>query len=142
GHDGYLGHSYLGEWCNLGADTNVSNLKNNYDKVRMWNYQTRGFDRTGLQFLGLVMGDHGKTGINTMINSGTVMGVAANIHGSGFPRNFIPDFVTGSTRKMEVFPLSQVYKMAEAMMERRHVPFTATDRQLLTTLFEMTNSYR
>jgi UDP-N-acetylglucosamine diphosphorylase/glucosamine-1-phosphate N-acetyltransferase len=142
GHDGFLGHSYLGEWCNLGADTNVSNLKNNYDKVRMWNYQTRGFDHTGLQFLGLVMGDHGKTGINAMINSGTVMGVAANIHGSGFPRNFIPDFETGSTRKMEVFQLPQVFKMAEAMMDRRQLVLNEADRQILASLFELTESYR
>ena len=95
GHDGFLGNSVLGEWCNIGADTNTSNLKNNYAEVRLWNYKTEGFAKTGLQFCGLMMGDHSKCGINVMFNTGTVVGVSANIFGSGFPRNFIPSFSWG-----------------------------------------------
>ena len=95
GHDGFLGNSVVGEWCNLGADTNNSNLKNNYAEVRLWDYQTEGFAKTGLQFCGLMMGDHSKCGINTMFNTGTVIGVSANIFGSGFPRNFVPSFSWG-----------------------------------------------
>ena len=93
GHEGFLGNSVLGEWCNLGADTNTSNLKNNYAEVRLWDYNTEGFARTGLQFCGLIMGDHSKCGINTMFNTGTMVGVSANVFGSGYPRNFIPRFV-------------------------------------------------
>ena len=92
GHDGFLGNSVIGEWCNLGADTNNSNLKNNYADVKLWNYAKKGFINSGLQFCGLIMGDHSKCGINTMFNTGTVVGVSANIFGSGFPRNFIPSF--------------------------------------------------
>ena len=92
GHDGFLGNSVVGEWCNFGADTNCSNLKNDYAEVRQWNYPAGRFVPTGLQFCGLVMGDHSKTSINTMFNTGTVVGVAANIFGSGFPRNFVPSF--------------------------------------------------
>lgn len=92
GHDGYLGNSVIGEWCNLGADTNCSNLKNTYEEVKLWNYPKGGFAKTGLQFCGLIMGDHSKAAINTMFNTGTVVGVCANIFGSGFPRNFIPSF--------------------------------------------------
>ena len=97
GHDGFLGNSVLGEWCNLGADTNNSNLKNNYAEVRLWDYETEGFAKTGLQFCGLMMGDHSKCGINTMFNTGTVIGVNANIFGSGFPRNFVPSYSWGGS---------------------------------------------
>ncbi|MCG8330782.1 MAG: glucose-1-phosphate thymidylyltransferase, partial [Chitinophagales bacterium] len=95
GHDGYLGNSVLGEWCNIGADTNISNLKNNYDEIKLWNYPARSFVKTGQQFCGLIMGDHSKTGINTMINTGTIIGVSCNVFGEGFPRNFIPSFTWG-----------------------------------------------
>ncbi|MDD2822415.1 MAG: GlmU family protein, partial [Flavobacterium sp.] len=95
GHDGFLGNSVLGEWCNIGADSNNSNLKNNYEEVKLWSYETEGFAKTGLQFCGLMMGDHSKCGINTMFNTGTVVGVSANIFGSGFPRNFVPSFSWG-----------------------------------------------
>src|SRR5690606_21423536 len=103
GHEGYLGNSVLGEWCNLGADTNNSNLKNNYAEVRLWDYETESFARTGLQFCGLMMGDHSKCGINTMFNTGTVIGVSANIFGSGYPRNFIPSFSWGGSAGMTTF---------------------------------------
>jgi UDP-N-acetylglucosamine diphosphorylase/glucosamine-1-phosphate N-acetyltransferase len=95
GHDGFLGNSIIGEWCNLGADTNTSNLKNNYAEVKLWSYEKEKFENTGLQFCGLIMGDHSKCGINTMFNTGTVVGVSANIYGSGFPRNFIPSYTKG-----------------------------------------------
>ena len=94
-HDGFLGNSVIGEWCNLGADTNTSNLKNNYDDVRLWNYKLQSFQNTNLQFCGLIMGDHSKSSINTMFNTGTVVGVNTNVYGSGFPRNFIPSFSWG-----------------------------------------------
>lgn len=112
GHDGYLGNSVLGEWCNIGADTNTSNLKNNYEEVRLWNYETEGFARTGRTFCGLIMGDHSKCGINTMFNTGTVIGVSSNIFGSGFPRNFIPSFSWGGAAGFTVYktqrPLKQL----------------------------------
>lgn len=142
GHDGFLGHSYLGEWCNLGADTNTSNLKNNYEPVRIWNYKTQRFDRTGMQFLGLIMGDHAKTGINTMLNSGTIVGVASNIYGGGFHKNFVPDFSTGEPSKLSVYCLQNVYKMAKAMMERRHVKFTSADEKILNYVFDSTSVFR
>lgn len=142
GHDGFLGHSYLGEWCNLGADTNTSNLKNTYEPVRLWNYSTKKFDRTGMQFLGLIMGDHSKTGINTMLNTGTVIGVACNVYGGGFPRNFIPDFSMGSSHKMEKFPLKKVFEMAGAMMQRRKIEFSHSDEEILTSVFEITKEFR
>ena len=142
GHDGFLGHSYLGEWCNLGADTNISNLKNNYEPVRIWNYATGSFSRTGMQFLGLIMGDHSRTGINTMLNTGTVIGVACNVYGSGFPRNFIPDFTIGSAHKIETFPLKKVHAMAKNMMERRKMELSSVDEKVLETAFDMTLRYR
>lgn len=142
GHDGFLGHSYLGEWCNLGADTNNSNLKNNYEPVRIWNYETGRFDRTGLQFLGVIMGDHAKTGINTMLNSGTVVGVATNIYGGGFHKNFVPDFTTGEPLKLKEYPLKQVSRMAASMMNRRNVPFSKTEEKILVDLFDKTSKYR
>ena len=97
GHDGYLGNSVVGEWCNIGADSNNSNLKNNYAKVRIWNYESEKFEQTGLQFCGLMMGDHSKAAINTMFNTGTVIGVNANIYTPGFPRNFVPSFSWGGS---------------------------------------------
>ncbi|MDA3928500.1 MAG: putative sugar nucleotidyl transferase [Prolixibacteraceae bacterium] len=142
GHDGFIGHSYLGEWCNLGANTNISNLKNTYEQVRLWNYTSGSFEKTGMQFLGLIMGDHSKTGINTMLNTGSVIGVACNIYGAGFPRNFIPDFTMGSSRKMELFPLKNVYKMAEVMMKRRNLEFDDIDKNVLLAIIENTKMLR
>ena len=131
GHDGFLGNSVLGEWCNLGADTNNSNLKNNYAEVRLWDYETEGFAKTGLQFCGLMLGDHSKCGINTMFNTGTVVGVSANIFGSGFPRNFIPSFSWGGSAGMITYKTNKAFEVAEVVMTRRQIAFTEVDVQIL-----------
>lgn len=142
GHDGFLGNSVLGEWCNLGADTNNSNLKNNYAEVRLWDYETEGFAKTGLQFCGLMMGDHSKCGINTMFNTGTVVGVSANIFGSGFPRNFIPSFSWGGSAGMTTYKTTKAFEVAKVVMARRKVDFTAQDTAILTHIFEETKQWR
>jgi UDP-N-acetylglucosamine diphosphorylase/glucosamine-1-phosphate N-acetyltransferase len=142
GHDGFLGNAVLGEWCNLGADTNNSNLKNNYAKVRLWNYATGRFDQTGLQFCGLVMGDHSKSAINTMFNTGTVVGVNCNIFAAGFPRNFIPSFSWGGTSGFSTYLPEKAFEAARVAMERRGVSFTAEDEGLMLAVFEMTREYR
>jgi len=141
-HDGFLGNSVLGEWCNLGADTNNSNLKNNYAEVRVWNYTEERFVSTGLQFCGLIMGDHSKCGINTMFNTGTVVGVSANIFGSGFPRNFIPSFSWGGAQGFSVYTLPKVYEVAELVMKRRDIALDECDKQILKSIFDMTEKYR
>jgi UDP-N-acetylglucosamine diphosphorylase/glucosamine-1-phosphate N-acetyltransferase len=142
GHDGYLGNSVIGEWCNLGADTNSSNLKNNYAEVKLWSYLTESIEGTGQQFLGLVMGDHAKSGINTMFNTGTVVGVASNIFGEGFPPNFIPSFSWGGAKGMETFRLDKACEVAERMMERRGLELTATDRAILAHVFQEEARFR
>ncbi len=142
GHDGFLGNSVVGEWCNLGADTNNSNLKNNYAEVRLWDYETEGFAKTGLQFCGLMMGDHSKCGINTMFNTGTVIGVSANIFGSGFPRNFIPSFSWGGYSGMITYKTEKAFEVAKVVMERRNELFTEIDRQILEYIFEETKRWR
>lgn len=142
GHDGFLGNSVLGEWCNLGADTNNSNLKNNYAEVRLWDYQTESFAKTGLQFCGLMMGDHSKCGINTMFNTGTVVGVSSNIFGSGFPRNFIPSFSWGGSAGFTTYTIPKAFETAEIVMSRRHVELTDEDKAILQHVFELTAKYR
>lgn len=142
GHDGFLGNSVLGEWCNLGADTNTSNLKNNYAPVRLWNYKTEGFAKTGLQFCGLLMGDHSKCGINTMFNTGTVIGVSANIFGSGFPRNFIPSFSWGGAAGFTGYLPKKAFEASEAMMKRRNVRLGEVDRSILNHVYELTKKWR
>ena len=142
GHDGFLGNSVLGEWCNLGADTNNSNLKNNYAEVRLWDYNTEGFAKTGLQFCGLMMGDHSKCGINTMFNTGTVVGVSANIFGSGFPRNFVPSFSWGGSSGFITYKTDKAFEVAKIVMERRQVAFTEQDSDILQHVFELTKKYR
>ncbi|PRX54366.1 GlmU family protein [Flagellimonas meridianipacifica] len=142
GHEGFLGNSVLGEWCNLGADTNTSNLKNNYAEVRLWDYSTEGFAHTGLQFCGLVMGDHSKCGINTMLNTGTVVGVSANIFGSGYPRNFVPSFSWGGASGFTTYLTRKAYEAASAMMKRRHVDFNAVEEGILNHVFELTKKWR
>ncbi|MDG5492135.1 GlmU family protein [Psychroserpens sp. SPM9] len=142
GHDGFLGNSVLGEWCNLGADTNNSNLKNNYAEVRLWNYQTEGFAKTGLQFCGLMMGDHSKCGINTMFNTGTVVGVSANIFGSGFPRNFVPSFSWGGHTGFTTYLTKKAFEVAEVVMERRNIVFSEVDKTILEHVFEETKKWR
>ncbi len=136
GHDGFLGNSVIGEWCNLGADTNNSNLKNNYAEVKVWNYPAGRFIPTGLQFCGLIMGDHSKSGINTMFNTGTVVGVSANIFGGGFPRNFIPSFSWGGAGGMTDFKLGKAEEVAERVMERRSVPFDDMERAIFEHLYQ------
>ena len=142
GHDGYLGNSVLGEWCNLGADTNNSNLKNNYAEVKLWDYETGRFAKTGLQFCGLMMGDHSKCGINTMFNTGTVVGVSANLFGSGFPRNFIPSFSWGGASGFTVFQMNKVTEVATAVLKRRGLSFEEVDQKILDHIFEETKEYR
>lgn len=135
GHDGFVGNSVIGEWCNLGADTNSSNLKNNYAEVKLWNYRTKRFANTGLQFAGLIMGDHSKSAINTQFNTGTVVGVAANIFKSGFPPNLIDSFSWGGMKGDEKFKLEKAYEVAELAMARRKVPFTEEDREILKHIY-------
>ncbi|NGX84909.1 GlmU family protein [Aequorivita sp. KMM 9714] len=142
GHDGFLGNAVLGEWCNLGADTNNSNLKNNYAEVRLWNYETEGFAKTGLQFCGLMMGDHSKCGINTMFNTGTVVGVSANIFGSGFPRNFVPSFSWGGSSGFTTYKTNKAFEVAKVVMSRRNVEFTEADEKILEHVFEETAKWR
>jgi UDP-N-acetylglucosamine diphosphorylase/glucosamine-1-phosphate N-acetyltransferase len=141
-HDGFLGNSVLGEWCNLGADTNNSNLKNNYAEVKLWNYETGRFSPTGLQFCGLMMGDHSKCGINTMFNTGTVVGVSANIYGSGFPRNFVPSFSWGGAAGFITYRLNKVFEVAEVVMSRRKLKLEEVDKKILESVFEQTEGYR
>lgn len=142
GHDGFLGNSVLGEWCNIGADSNNSNLKNNYAEVRLWDYETAGFARTGLQFCGLMMGDHSKCGINTMFNTGTVVGVSANIFGAGFPRNFVPSFSWGGSGGMTTYKTQKAFEVAEIVMKRRNVEFGEDDKAILEHVFEETAQWR
>jgi UDP-N-acetylglucosamine diphosphorylase/glucosamine-1-phosphate N-acetyltransferase len=141
-HDGFLGNSVIGNWCNLGADTNNSNHKNNYAEVKLWNYEMEGFKKTGLQFCGLIMGDHSKCGINTMFNTGTVVGVSANIFGSGFPRNFIPSFSWGGTSGFSVYKLPKSFDVAKKVFARRELKFKKVEEDILSHVYDMTKRYR
>lgn len=136
-HDGFLGQAVIGEWCNLGADTNNSNLKNTYDTVRMWCYNKKEFVNTGLQFCGLVMGDHSKCGINTMFNTGTTIGVNVNIFGPGFPRNFVPSFRWGGAQGFKDYSLKKAFQVAEKVMERRGVKLDQTEKNILEQVCHM-----
>ncbi len=142
GHDGFLGNSVLGEWCNLGADTNNSNLKNNYEEVKLWDYEKGSFVKTGLQFCGLMMGDHSKSGINTMFNTGTVVGVCANIFGSGFPRNFVPSFSWGGAAGMVTYDVKKAFETSRIVMSRRNVEFTPEDEAILAEVYQQTEKLR
>lgn len=142
GHDGFLGNSVLGEWCNLGADTNNSNLKNNYSTVKSWSYSAGKEISTGLQFCGLMMGDHSKCGINTMFNTGTVVGVAANIFGGGFPPKFIPSFSWGGAEGFEIYQFEKAIETADRVMQRRGKTLSDADRQILWQVFEESETYR
>lgn len=136
GHEGFVGNSVIGEWCNLGADTNSSNLKNNYAEVKLWSYKTKKFEKTGLQFCGLIMGDHSKTAINTQFNTGTVVGVGANIFKSGFPPNVIEHFSWGGFKGDEKFKIEKAYEVAEKAMARRKIPLTEEDKEILRWVYE------
>jgi UDP-N-acetylglucosamine diphosphorylase/glucosamine-1-phosphate N-acetyltransferase len=142
GHDGFMGNAVIGHWCNWGADTNNSNLKNNYEIVKLWDYVQGRFVSTGLQFCGLIMGDHSKCGINTMFNTGTVIGVGANIFGAGFPRNFLPSFSWGGPQGMETFKLPKFFQTAEKVMERRGILLDAIEKDILTAIYNETARYR
>ena len=142
GHDGFLGNSVLGEWCNIGADSNNSNLKNNYEEVKLWSFETESFAKTGLQFCGLMMGDHSKCGINTMFNTGTVVGVSANIFGSGFPRNFVPSFSWGGASGFVTYLTNKAFEVAKIAMGRRQAVFTDQDKAILEHVFEVSKKWR
>ena len=143
GHEGYLGNAVIGEWCNIGADSNNSNLKNNYAEVKLWDYTTERFRKTGLQFCGLIMADHTKCAINTMFNTGTVAGVGANIFGAGFPRNFIPDFSWGGPQGYEVYTLKKMFETTEKVFARRdHRKFNQIEQDILAKVFELTEQFR
>ena len=142
GHEGYLGDSVIGEWCNMGADTNNSNLKNNYEEVKLWSYETEGFAKTGLQFCGLMMGDHSKCGINTMFNTGTVVGVSANVFGTGFPRNFIPSFSWGGAAGFTTYITKKAFETARLVMGRREIEFDEREAAILEHVFEESKKWR
>ena len=142
GHDGFLGNSLIGEWCNLGADTNTSNLKNNYADVKIWDYENDKFSSTGEQFCGLIMGDHSKSAINTMFNTGTVVGVCSNVFGSGFPRNFIPSFSWGGNKGFTDYKIEKVFEVNDKVMNRRNCIFSDIDKEILSHLNSITSHYR
>ena len=134
GHDGFLGNSVLGQWCNLGADTNVSNLKNTYNTIQLWDYQKGGYSSSGLQFCGVLMGDHSKTAINTQINSGTTIGVFANLFSAGFPSKYIPNFAWGASA--DKYRLDEAFAVAERVMARRGIAFDEKEQDILQWLFD------
>lgn len=141
-HDGFLGHSVIGEWCNLGADTNTSNLKNNYEAIRLWNYPENSFVSTGQQFCGTFMGDHSKCGINTMFNTGTVIGVNAQIFGAGFMRNFIPSFTWGSASGFSIVDINKAIDVAKRVYQRREKQFDETEQNILRYIYDQTLAFR
>lgn len=142
GHEGYLGNSVLGEWCNIGADSNNSNLKNNYTEVKLWDYNQSVLRDTGLQFCGLIMGDHSKCGINTMFNTGTIVGVSANIFGAGYPPKFVPDFSWGGGDEFAEYMPEKAFETAARVFDRKNEVFDEMEKNILTSVFEMTKPYR
>ena len=142
GHEGYLGNSVIGDWCNLGADTNTSNLKNNYDEVKLWNYSKSGFVKTGELFLGMIMGDHSKCGINTMFNTGTVVGVSANIFGTGYQPNFIASYSWGGKGNLKTYQINKAFETAVAAMKRKNIELSDVDREILLQVFNRTETNR
>jgi UDP-N-acetylglucosamine diphosphorylase/glucosamine-1-phosphate N-acetyltransferase len=141
GHDGFLGNAVLGEWCNLGADTNNSNLKNNYQSVEIYNYAEEKYVDTELQFCGLIMGDHSKSAINTMFNTGTVVGVSANIYGADFPSKFIPSYSWGGRKPLE-YKYDKAMETAKRVMDRRSIALTEIDLEILKTVYDMSQKFR
>ncbi len=140
-HDGFIGNSVIGEWCNLGADTNTSNLKNNYSQVKIWNYDSQSYENSGLTFCGLMMGDHSKCSINTMFNTGTTIGVSVNIFGSGFPPKYVPSFSWGGSSGLSPYELSKAFDVAEKVMARRNVTFSEEDRDILSKIAEESGNF-
>ena len=141
-HDGFLGNSVLGEWCNLGADSNNSNLKNNYSKIKVWNFSEEDFINSGLQFCGLIMGDHSKCSINTMFNTGTVVGVSANIFGTGFPPKFVPSFAWGGSEGFSTYRIEDALEVAARVYERRNIEFSKIEQDIIRDLFETSTKFR
>ena len=137
GHDGFLGNALIGEWCNLGADTNTSNLKNNYGMVDTYSYETNGQVKTDVQFMGVCMGDHSKCGINTMFNTGTVTGVSSNIFGAGFPSKFIPSFTWGGAEGSEPFRFEKAVEYANNMMSRRGLELSSEEVAILKHIHDV-----
>ncbi len=142
GHDGFLGNSVIGSWCNFGADSNNSNLKNNYDQVKIWSERQSTFVHTGQQFCGLIMGDHSKCGINTMFNTGTVVGVSCNIYGAGFPRNFVPSYSWGGPQGYSEYKIDKALNTASRVMSRRGIDLTEADQKILNHVFLQTQNQR
>lgn len=141
-HDGFLGNAVIGEWCNLGAGCVASNLKNDYTEIKLWNYSSHRFLRTGLQFCGLIMADHSKAGINTMFNTATVVGVGVNIHGSGFPRNFIASFSEGGPSGFTDLPMEKFFDIAKRMMARRGRSLSEADNRIFHAIRELAENYK
>lgn len=141
-HDGFLGNAVIGEWCNLGGGTTASNLKNDYSEVKLWNYPAHRFLKTGLQFCGLIMGDHSKAGINCMFNTATVLGVGVNVHGAGFPRNFVASFSEGSTAGFTDVSLPKFFTIAQRVMSRRGKTLSDIDKQIFTAIYNIAESYK
>ena len=142
-HEGFLGDAVIGEWCNIGGGTTASNLKNDYGEIKLWNYASKRFERTGLQFCGLFMGDHSKIGVNGMINTATVLGVGVNIHGAGFPRNFVASFQEGSAAAgFKNVPLETFYTIAERVMARRSIVLTDVERDIYKAIYNISDRYK
>ena len=142
GHDGFLGNAVIGEWCNIGAATDASNLKNNYAPLRVWNYETENFAKTSLQFCGLLMGDFSRCSIHSTFNTATVVGICANLFGTGFPRTFLPSFSYGGTQGLKTYAFDKAIESNIAMMERRGVTLIETDREILQHIFDQTAKWR
>lgn len=141
-HDGYLGNAVIGEWCNIGAGTNASNLKNDYTEIKLWNYRTHRFMRTGLIHCGLFMGDHSKAGINCMFNTATVIGVGVNVHGAGFPRNFVASFSEGSVAGYSDVSVNKFFDTAKRMMARRGVTLSDDDKAIFESIYNIADNYK
>lgn len=136
-HDGFMGQSVIGEWCNIGADSNTSNLKNSYEEVKLWNFADQTFVETGLQFCGLIMGDHAKCGINTMFNTGTVVGVGTNIFGHGYQRNYVPGFLWGGNAGFRPYEFRKFLDTARRVTERRGITISDVEEEILFTVYQM-----
>jgi len=142
-HEGFLGDAVIGEWCNIGGGTTASNLKNDYGEIKLWNYASKRFERTGLQFCGLFLGDHSKIGVNCMINTATVVGVGVNIHGAGFPRNFVASFQEGSSNAgFKNVRFEDFLTIAQRVMARRKISLTETDRNIYKAIYNISDRYK
>ena len=142
GHDGFLGNAVIGEWCNIGAATDASNLKNSYGKLRVWNYEVESFAKTALQFCGLLMGDYSRCSIHSMFNTATVVGVCANLFGTGFPRTFLPSFSYGGAQKLSTYQFDKAMDSNDSMMKRRGKQLSEKDRKILSHVYEVSAQWR